>query len=100
MILDAIRASGGCAIAVPEAEIDPWMRTSMAMEGIAICPETAACIAALAELKTRGWVGAKERVVVFNTGAAQKYVEALEAPLPEVSLGAPIDWARFQADMR
>ncbi len=100
MILDALRESHGCAIAVPEAEIDPWMRTSMAMEGIAICPETAACIAALAELTTRGWVGPQERIVVFNTGAAQKYVEALDVPLPRVSLSEPIDWGQFQTDLR
>jgi hypothetical protein len=44
-----------------------------------------------------GAVGRDEEVVVFNTGAAQKYVEALSRPLPR--LGAPdsVDWERLGA---
>ena len=32
-----------------------------------------------------------ERVVVFNTGAAQKYVEVISTELP--TLETPVDWS-------
>ena len=41
MMLDAIQASGGAAIAGQESRIVPWMRRAASLEGIAICPETA-----------------------------------------------------------
>jgi threonine synthase len=93
LILDAVRASGGRAIAVPEAEILPLMREACATEGLAFCPETAVCLLAAADLARAGEVSPRERVVVFNTGAAQKYVEALRAELPRLRRGAPVDWA-------
>ena len=92
MILDAIRQSEGTAIAVDEAGIRNWMRRVASSEGIAICPETAACIGALEQLTRSGWIRPDERVVVFNTGAAQKYVEALACELPRLDIRQPIDW--------
>src|SRR3954471_8781788 len=41
MILDAVRASGGVALATPEADIPKWMQLACSREGIALCPETA-----------------------------------------------------------
>ena len=52
-----------------------------ALEGIALCPEAAACVDVLAGLVRDGRVEPDERVVIFNTGAAQKYVEAIAADL-------------------
>jgi len=91
MILDAVRASGGVARAAAENSLTGWMRRASALEGLSLCPETAACLAVLEELRAEGVVRTDERVVVFNTGAAQKYVELLGEP---PSLGAPetIDW--------
>ncbi|MEO0651930.1 MAG: threonine synthase [Planctomycetota bacterium] len=77
LILDAVRSSGGEARAVAEARLIPWMARASAAEGLAICPETAACFAVLEDLITEGKVDRAERVVVFNTGALQKYVEAM-----------------------
>lgn len=77
MILDAIRASGGQAIAVEEGRIISWMQHAASREGIAICPEAAACVGALERLIADGAVDRNEQVVIFNTGASQKYVEAL-----------------------
>lgn len=82
MILDAIRESGGCAIAVDESQIVPALRRAIALEGIAFCPETAACILAAERLRRDEWLHPDERVVIFNTAAAQKYVEALDVELP------------------
>lgn len=92
MILDAVRQSHGTALAVDEARIREWMQLVASSEGIAICPETAACIGALEQLTQSGWIRPEERVVVFNTGAAQKYVEALACELPRLNIKQPIDW--------
>jgi len=90
MILDAIRASGGLARAVPDEDLLAWTRRASALEGISFCPEAGACLAALAELAAEGAVSSDERIVVFNTGAGQKYVEALTPELP--LLDTPVDW--------
>src|SRR5262245_3079812 len=92
MILDAIRASHGMAIAVSEQRLNEWLRLAVSSEGIPVCPEAAACIGALETLTGRGWIKPDERVVVFNTGAAQKYIEAIRSDLPRIDLKRPIDW--------
>ena len=92
LMLDAIRESGGQAVAGAEAAIGPWMRRASAAEGISVCPETAVCFDVLEKLVAAGEVGADEEVVVFNTGAATKYLEALPVELPTLDKDA-IDWA-------
>src|SRR5262249_54312539 len=82
LILDAGRASGGAACAASEASLAGWMATVAGLEGIALCPESAACLDVLARLVERGEVRRHERTVIFNTGAAQKYVEVLGACEP------------------
>ncbi len=96
MILDAVRASGGLAIAVEEDRIREWMELACRLEGIAVCPEAAACVGALESLTARGWIRPNEKVVIFNTGAAQKYVEAIRSELPKLDVSAPIDWERVK----
>ncbi|HTN77871.1 MAG TPA: threonine synthase [Pirellulaceae bacterium] len=95
MILDAVRESHGLAIAVDEHKILDWMRLAASTTGIPICPESAACVGALSILAERGWIRPTERVVIFNTGAAQKYVEALAAPLPRIDHHQPLDFERI-----
>ena len=101
MILDAVRASGGRALAVaggPHPRVDGPRRTGL--EGISICPETAACIGALERLASEGWITPHERIVVFNTGAAQKYPEAMAVDLPWcIDKDRPIDWDRFTREV-
>jgi threonine synthase len=92
MILDAVRASGGRAIAVAERTIRCWMELGMTLEGIAICPETAACIGALDQLAREQWIKPDERVVIFNTGAVQKYPEAMAVELPKLDKNQALDW--------
>jgi len=96
LILDAVRASGGQARRAPEGGLIDWTRRASALTGLAICPETAACCAVLAELVREGELARDAEVVVFNTGAAQKYVEALDSSLP--SLGSPADLDRIDWD--
>lgn len=93
MILDAIRASGGCAVAAPETDILPAMHEAHRCEGISICPEAAACIVVLRSLIESGRIAQHERVVLFNTGAATKYVETVPIDLPVIS-----DPRRFDFD--
>lgn len=93
MILDAVRESHGCARAVAEDQLDAWGRLAAQLEGISLCPETAACIGALIELRQEGWIEPHERVVVFNTGAVQKYVEYMKGELPRLDHQRPIDWS-------
>ena len=97
MILDAVRASGGRALAVSEGRLREWMALAAEAEGIAVCPETAACVGALERLAAEGWIKPDERVVIFNTGAAQKYPEAMAVDLPRLAPGDPPDWQRIIA---
>jgi threonine synthase len=91
MMLDAIRESGGKAAAGSESAIGPWMRQASAAEGIGVCPETAVCLDVLQKLLAAGDVKPHERVVVFNTGAATKYLEALPVELPRLDKDK-VDW--------
>jgi len=95
MILDAVRATGGTAVAVPERVIEPWMKKAISLEGLSICPETAVCLGALEMLLARGNIEPRERIVVFNTGAAQKYPEAVHEEIPMLDIRLPIDWSRI-----
>jgi threonine synthase len=95
MILDAVRASLGRAVAVSESRLRSWMALSAKSEGLAICPETAACIGALEKLVAEKWIEPDEHIVIFNTGAAQKYPEAMQVDLPHVADLAHIDWDRI-----
>ena len=92
MMLDAIRASGGCAIAGKEDRIVHWMRRAIGLEGISICPETAVCFDCLEQLRQAGKIGPDDEVVVFNTGAAQKYPEAVQFSLPKLDKNRPVDY--------
>jgi len=79
LILDAISASGGTAVAVTDEELLAATREIGAAEGIFCAPEGAACLPALRKLLTAGEVKAEERVVLFNTGAGVKYIEAFSS---------------------
>jgi threonine synthase len=78
LILDAIRASGGTAIAVSDDELVAAVREIGAAEGIFAAPEGAACLPALRKLIDKGDIKAGESVVIFNTGSGIKYLEAFE----------------------
>jgi threonine synthase len=95
MMLDAIRESGGCAIAGRETTIADWMRRASAATGISVCPETAVCFDCIERLKKMGMIGADDEVLVFNTGAAQKYLEALPPDLPRLDKHRAIDYEKL-----
>jgi threonine synthase len=81
LILDAIRESGGTAIAVTDEELIEGARELARTEGIFAAPEGGACVPALRKLLARGDVKPDERVVLFNTGSGIKYLDAFEKSL-------------------
>ncbi|HJZ82459.1 MAG TPA: threonine synthase [Pyrinomonadaceae bacterium] len=76
LIIDALRASGGTAIAVTDEELIAATKEIGAAEGIFCAPEGAACLPALRKMMSGGLVKANERVVLFNTGSGVKYLES------------------------
>jgi threonine synthase len=79
LILKILRISNGGAIAIDDGEMIRVTRELGASEGLFVCPEAAACFAALKLLRREKKLAAGERVVVFNTGSGIKYLEAYDA---------------------
>jgi threonine synthase len=82
IVLRALRESGGTAVAVAEEDIASAMRVAGEREGMQVCPEGGAALAAAADLRRDGWIKDGERVVVFNTGSGLKYAESLQGAAP------------------
>jgi threonine synthase len=79
LILDAVRGSGGTAIAVDDEELLADLRAFGTREGLLLCPEGAACLSAARRLRASGWLGADDEVVVLNTGSGLKYPDLAPA---------------------
>lgn len=82
LMLAAIRASQGTAVAVSDQQMLAEARRLAAEEGLFPAPEGAATLAAAARLAREGWIGSDELVVLFNTGSGYKYAEAWRQALP------------------
>ena len=82
LILDAVRASGGTALAVSDADLLDAGVELASLEGMFAAPEGAACIAALRKLLASGFLKPAERIVIYNTGAGLKYLEAYSTRFP------------------
>lgn len=78
IMLEALRKSGGGAIAVGDEEMIAATREVGAAEGVFVAPEGAACYAALKRLLAAGTVRASETIVLFNTSTGLKYLECFE----------------------
>jgi threonine synthase len=79
LILDAIKQSDGMAISVTDDELLAGARELARREGIFAAPEGGACVPALRKLLERGKIGARERVVLFNTGSGIKYLDLFDS---------------------
>lgn len=95
LILDAVRESRGCAVAVQESKIEAWMQRTISDEGVSICPESATCVGALEMLAETGWIGVDDRVVIFNCASARKYSDLINPALPKLKDAATVDWDRL-----
>ncbi len=76
LILDAVRRSGGTAVAVAENRLDAVAARVRSLEGVEIGPEGAAVLAAIEDLVASGAMRAGERVVGFQTGHPANYAES------------------------
>ena len=77
LILRAVRESRGTALAVPDAAMIDGMLELGSTEGISAAPEGGAALAAIQALVADGAIRPSDRVVLFNTGGALKYLDVL-----------------------
>jgi threonine synthase len=87
LVLNAVRESGGTAIAVADNElIDAGIRLATE-EGIFISPEGAACVVAAERLLREGFLKRDDKLVIYNTGSGLKYLEAYSTRFPRNAAG-------------
>jgi len=75
LILRAVRATGGAAVAVTDEQLLAAADELRRVEGLDICPEGAAAVAALPEMARQGLLADCREIVVVNTGTGLKYVK-------------------------
>jgi threonine synthase len=76
-VLEIVRESGGAAIGVSEDDINMALSKVWKDKGWWVCPEGAACLAALPRLVEDGLINPGNKVIVFNTGSLEKYLPDL-----------------------
>ena len=91
LILDAVRESGGIAMAVSDAAIVQAVDDAARQDGLLLCPEGGATLAAWREAVDRGIVSPDERAVLFNCATGLKYPMADQSRT--LDKDGPIDWA-------
>ncbi|MFB7272070.1 threonine synthase [Streptomyces sp. NPDC056244] len=82
LILSALRDSKGTAVAVDDRDILAEQTACAASDGVLMCPEGAATLAAVRRLRADGWLDGDEEVLVLNTGSAVKYADSLSVGRP------------------
>jgi threonine synthase len=87
LVLEALYATGGTAIAVTDEILLAEQSAVARAEGALICPEGAACFAAVRRLRASGWLAETDQVVVLNTGSGLIYPETMPADAPLLPLG-------------
>jgi threonine synthase len=76
LMLQAIRKSGGCAVAVSDADMLEAGEQLASDEGMFAAPEGGACVAGARRLIETGFLNASDQIVLYNTGSGLKYLEA------------------------
>jgi threonine synthase len=84
LILNAVRDTNGTAIAVDDKDMLASQAACAESEGVLMCPEGAATLTAVEQLRARGWLDGSEEVVVLNTGSDLKYPHTATLPDPVV----------------
>ena len=77
LILRAVRESGGTALAVADRDMVTGMLAIGKHAGVSAAPEGGAALVAIQRLAASGAIKPHERVVLFNTGGALKYLDVL-----------------------
>ena len=89
LILTALRESGGGALTVTDGQIVDAMKRTAELEGMFVCPEGAATVAALGPLIAGGAVSDDDKVLLLNTGSGLKYLELVQGPPDAIATAAP-----------
>ena len=90
LILDAVRESDGFAVAVSDNAIMQTHKECATEEGILMCPEGAATLAALIQELESGRIKSNESVMLFNCATGLKY--PMNASHEKIDLGKDIDF--------
>lgn len=85
VVLQALRETDGAAVAVSEEAMRLAALNLAALEGIGACLEGAATLAGLRRFHDDGTIGAKDRVVLVNTGSPRGAGSAGRTVLPTVT---------------
>jgi threonine synthase len=91
LMLQVLRESDGFGVAIDDAEADQARRDIAASDGIHLCPEGAATLAAYRNACRDGRVPAGSTVVLFNCATGLKY--PLPATAGQLDRRRPIDYA-------
>jgi threonine synthase len=98
LILDAVRSTQGCAVAVSDEAILAELADCARNEGIFFCPEGAATLAGVRQLRESGWLDGSEEVLVLNTGAGIKYPNSVTSDPPLLAVDGNVEstghWGR------
>ena len=90
LVLDALYATGGTAVAVEDEALLADQREVARLEGTFVCPEGAACFTAVRQLRESGWLTEADEVVVLNTGTGLKYPETVPVTVPVLAQAGPV----------
>jgi threonine synthase len=85
IVLEALYATKGTAIAIDDDAILAGQREISSADGIFVCPEGGATLAAAIALREQGWIHSGERVLLINTGSGLKYPDVPYATPPLLS---------------
>lgn len=91
LILNVLRESGGFAIAIDDADVEPARKGMATADGIHLCPEGAACLVAARQAIAEGRVKKDERVLLFNCASGLKY--PTDFTMQRLDRHKPIDYA-------
>jgi threonine synthase len=90
LILDAVRESGGFATAVTDASIEQARSDAAVQDGVLLCPEGAATLAAYRMALESGQVSTDDEVVRYNCGSGLKY--PMPAAGTDIDRHKPVDY--------
>ncbi len=90
LVLEAIAATGGTAVAVDDDALLADVALAGRLEGMFLCPEGAATVTAVRRLREEGWLAADDEVVLLNTGAGVIYPETVSVDVSTVGRDGPI----------
>jgi threonine synthase len=90
LVLDAVRATNGTALAVDDADLLADQAACARVEGAFLCPEGAATLTAVRTLSESGWLASSDEVVILNTGAAIKYGDSVLVRAPTLPIDGTI----------